>query len=159
MLEIIIILILVGIIAICVAIGVAIGKAKQNKYLNAGKIIKRKTEFWDEEETFVCAVSYDAIVNAVRATNYAEDGITVNFFNNRITFEAYGWDSSLDVAGNAGDKYVYKYSVHSYRTRKGMIRDPLRMNIVLTSVEKMFLSLDPTTTLETHKIKRTTRTL
>ena len=54
-------------------------------------------------------------------------------------------------------KYCYRLSFTGWRTRRGMPYNLISMNVFLTQTEKMLLSLDPETTVETHKMEIKTK--
>ena len=70
---------------------------------------------------------------------------------------SHAWNAVIEYQGTQDGKNVFKFSFPAYRTRNGMPYRADTMNIMETAVEKAILSLDPQTTVETHKMKYKTK--
>jgi hypothetical protein len=154
-------LIIIGVLA---AIGIAlfIGKQNTDKLLQEGKIINRKSGFWEEKQFFELNAPYEAVLAAARNVDYTGTAadITYNFDGKKIIFFRSGksWNAALQYLGMSEGKYLYSLSFTGWQTRRGVPYDVNSMNILLTQTEKMLLSLDPETMVEVHMMELNTKT-
>lgn len=122
-----------------------------------GNMIRRDSEIWTEEELFFTYRPFDEILNEIKSKDYNNCRVTVepHVNDNFILFKGPGFNASLDYKGKQEEKYVYSFYFPAYKDRVYEFAGD--MNILLTTVEKAFLSLDNGTMTETHKLAYHTR--
>ena len=133
------------------AILFVLGLVKKKKLLRAGKITKRSPRFYDEPERVITDASYEALVSLIKSAGFPDCRAGVDFDNSNrsvLLKSDFAWNATIEYAGRQNDKNVFKLSFTSYKARKGVPHNPNSMNAFLTAAEKMFLSLDPGTTVE-----------
>ena len=154
-------LLLVGImLAVCIPLGISKGKQMREE-LEKGNIVKRDDKFWDEETYFYTKATYDEVKKKITETDFSNskvhteidiDGCKAVFFCPNPKY----WTAFLEYCGESDGKHLFKYYVYSYVENKlSMVF--WDMNYCLTSVEKVFLSLDGETTTEIHQLQRKTK--
>ena len=151
-----IILIFVAIIAIFVVFF----KKRNEKLMSEGKIIQRKTSFWEEAEYFITSSTFNDIAYSVKSTDLSDCKVSIEFDseNRLILFKSsYSWNAAIQFQDSLNGKNLFKFSFPAYRTRNGVPYRIDTMNVMQTAVEKILLSLDPQTTVETHRIKYNTK--
>jgi len=140
--------------AICYGI-IFYTNASRKKTLKAeNKIIDREAVFYKREYFFETSVSSlkeigDAIDKGILGSesisfepNYERGSI---IFHNNATFGTFG--ASLKAGENANGVYRYSFKIDAWREGDNGInrQDFFNANVLLTTVEKAFLSLDPQT--------------
>ena len=146
---------------IVIAVIVNVNKTKQLK--NEGKIIQRQSAFWENAEIFTTCATYEQVKSAVKSSSYSESSVTIEYDlggQNRILFKSkHSWNASLECLEQQNNKTVFKLYFPAWKTSKyGAPYNVNSMNALLTSIEKIFLSIDPTTTVETRKLEIKTKT-
>ena len=136
-----------------------IDKAKKLK--SEGKIIDRSRLFWEEEEIFELDAPYEEVAEGVKQTDYSDCAVDI-YYNidgkKKIVFKSgYSWNAALVYKGMSDTKHIYNLSFTVWKTRNGAPYDIFSMNIFMTQTEKMLLSLDPETMVETHRIQLNTK--
>ena len=138
------------------------GQMRANRLISEGKMIKRDGEFWNFAEIFtLTGVNYNQVLSAVNSTDFSEYKIDL-YPNNggraEILFKSgHGWNAKLSYTGENAGRFVYRFEFVAWNTHRGL---PLRadtMNMMETKIEKMFLGLDPQTTVETMENKLETK--
>lgn len=137
---------------------------KELNLLEEGKIIKRNDRFYDEEEIFtVKNATYEKVKEEINLMDFS--GIDVEVYPDSDDQEAIvfksggGWNALLMVVDKKDDVTVYNLKITIYNsTSGGLAYYPMEMNVLFTSIEKLFLKLDPNTRVETREIKRKTKT-
>ena len=152
-------------LGMAVIIGIAwyFGSQRQNRLVEEGKIIKRDGNFWESSEYFtLTGVDYSKVLEAVNNTYFSDLKVTIypnNGGKSEILFKSsYEWNAAIDFLGEEEGKFNYKFSFTAWNTYKYGV--PLRadtMNMMETKVEKMFLNLDPNTSVRTQEMKLKTR--
>lgn len=132
----------------------------RNKKLEAeGQIVQRDYEFHRTEQLFICDIAPEALFDAIKKRDYSNAGATASQSSdpNRIVFRSsHQWNAQLSYRGKRGDKNVFSYSLTNWHTHKGVAWRVDTMNMLLTSVEKVFLSMDQSTLIEKHKMETKT---
>lgn len=142
-------LICVAVVLIGVVVGLAIG-SKYRKLYNKGVALKRPYDFHKQEYTFKTIVpGIDNMLSALNLNVLAQQNISVNRETNaeRVIFgNPAGSFTAFIQAENSGQEgvYCYRFRIHSWTSHKGTILNSARMgiNVVLTALEKAFLTLD-----------------
>ena len=151
-------LVLVFLLAAVIAgVAIMLRKQKEDELVGQGKAIHRKLGFWEEAEVFSTNTPYEAVLEAVKGTDYSEMKATVypnvNGEQAVLWKSTHAWNAMLKYTGEKEGKQTYRFAFTGWKTRNGGVYSPESMNMMVTSVEKMLLSLDPSTTVETHKMQ------
>ncbi|WP_405342208.1 hypothetical protein [Ruminococcus sp.] len=157
----IIILFIVAVIGIGIAVGVSNAK-KTDQMAREGRIIQRQMTFWESAEYFTTTATYEQ-VKAVVKNNHFSDSYVDIYYNvegkQAIVFKSnHSWNAELDCLETQGDKNKFKLYFPVWKTHRGMPYDVNSMNALVTSIEKIFLSLDPATTVENRRMEVSTKT-
>jgi len=151
----------IGISAAIIAIAVMVGQQRGKKLMAEGKIIKRDISFIESTETFTLAgVEFAKLTSALQRMDTGDTGVSWKSKDaaQAIIFQSsHGWNAQLSTLENSNDKNRYCFQFTSWQTRKGIPWRVDTMNMLLTAIEKMFLSLDPNTQVETARVKTKTK--
>ena len=150
-------IVIIPVVAFIAVIAIVSAK-KQKELLQQGKIIKRKMDFWDDAEMFLTIATPQAVFSTIQRTDFSDCKVSTEYGTNIVVFKSdHSWNACVEYLGMQGERHVFKCSFPAYMTRRGMPYNPATMNMMLTSIEKIFLMIDPQTTVESHKVKRTTK--
>ena len=146
--------------AAAIAIGVLIGMKKvkaTKKLLNEGKIIKRDYHFAEKGEEFTAHIGSLAALGETLnqmpvPCKMQGNTAQVNFTGTTYAARLYKVDFNSEL-GMA----TYRFEFTAWKTYRGMYEQNDEMNMVLTAVEKAFLSLDAQTTVGTYDINFKTK--
>ena len=140
----------IGAIAVGVIAGVIIGK-KNRKLMDSGVANKnRSADFYMQETTFKTVVpDLQTVLGALDtdALSGQKINVTKDSEHNRLIFRDSGSFAATlrDVGSNTEGIHCFAFRVNTWKTNKyGSIEISARMgaNIVLTTIEKAFLTLD-----------------
>ena len=140
----------IGAIAVGVIAGVIIGK-KNRKLMDSGVANKnRSADFYMQETTFKTVVpDLQTVLGALDtdALSGQKINVTKDSEHNRLIFRDSGSFAATlrDVGSNTEGIHCFAFRVNTWKTNKyGSIEISARMgaNIVLTAIEKAFLTLD-----------------
>ncbi|MBQ6469161.1 MAG: hypothetical protein IJJ50_03800 [Lachnospiraceae bacterium] len=152
---------IIGLSAIIFGIAIAVGNSRQKELMSEGKIVKRDYSFWENMEIFSTGIPYAAVLNAVRNTDYsdlkADVYPNVNGQAAVLWKSSHAWNAKLLYAGENAGRQIYRFSFTGWRTRNGSPYRPDTMNMMMTRIEKMILAMDPSATVETHKMQLKSR--
>lgn len=155
-----------GIFAILLSIAI-LGAAlyyhhqKKERLRSEGKIIDRSSYFYKEGEEFIVLVADKTIVTQkIRGLNYGEMKISMRADENRQIFSFSGvyFTAQLLLKEIQNEKSVYDFSFTSWKESNGAVLDYYSMNMLITAIEKAFLSIDPNTQIRTWKVDFKTKT-
>lgn len=151
--------IVLGIIVLGITIYVGY---QRNKTLKAEeKIIDRNIRFIEEGEEFTLLISDKNIVTQkIKNLPYNDIGVSMNGNSDKqiFNFSSTYFTAQLSLKESSSDKSVYAFSFTGWRERNGVAVELLKMNMLLTAIEKAFLSIDPNTQVRTWKIDFNTKT-
>lgn len=140
-------------------------KAKADALIDEGKMIKRNMMFWKKIEFFTTSSDYEAVkkaahemdlsgTNAYISEDEELDGKGVILFKSKSR-----WNAAIMYKGEKEDgKYLYRFSFTTWESENGFPKDENSMNVMMTGVEKMFVTLDPDTTVETEQMNVKSKT-
>ena len=156
-----IVLIIVAVVGIGIAVGVSNAK-KTDQMAREGKIIQRQMSFWESAEYFTTTATYEQVKAAVKNNSFSDSSVEI-YYNNggkqAIVFKSsHAWNAELDCLETQGDKNKFKLYFPVWKTHRGMPYDVNSMNAFVTTIEKIFLSLDSATTVENRKMDVSTKT-
>ena len=139
---------------------------KKTELMSKGMIIERGNNFFKQVHLFQTRVGDFAIISGAINRNvlneqqitfepYIEHGQII--FDNRISFGSFR--ARLTMLGQQDGKYHYRFQVESWREGQyGITRQDLfGANVLLTAIERAFLSLDPETTADQMASKYKTK--
>lgn len=137
-------IILLVLIAFVIVVGY-FAYQKQKQLLDEGKIISRDYGFEDYAEIFTIKdVSFDEIWDALKKADYSgKVSGNVDKANERVLYKGVDWEAHLYHMKNEDDRNAYCFEFTRWSTRKGMTQSATDMNIVLTTIEKVFIGIDP----------------
>jgi len=130
--------------------------AEQGAALMAeGRIINRDSEFMKNAQTFsLSKVSMDEIITAMKNKGLPFDGLEWKTGDGVMTFKGSDWDAQMVKLESGDNRDKWKFSFLSWNEMKyGGATSFTAMNVLLTAVEKAFISLDPSTKVQTERIK------
>ena len=135
--------------AIAIGIGVALGmkQAKQNKQLiSEGKMIRRDLRFAEKGEEFTSRVgSYKALADKI-SSMYSpckiEGNASTQVLFTGSTYAARLYKVKFDEPSGIG---IFRFEFTHWKSSGGVYENVNAMNVLMTSVEKCFLELDPNT--------------
>lgn len=134
---------------------------RDKRLFNSGKIIYRKRRFAEEAEEFILTMTDSSLVGKkLRELPYQEMKVAMNskaeqefiFSNSRCS-----WKARLFLKGSKGEKVIYCFEFLNWQVNNGAPIGDLYMNMLLTAVEKVFLSLDPHTEVQTRLMETKTK--
>ena len=128
-----------------------------------GDIIEREKAFWEDEEVLFTTASYEDILSAIKKTDFRKALVTItpNINGQKVVLfqnKTFGFNAILQYNGKQNNEHEYVFCFPSWTTRNYTVPGEGMMNILMTTVEKMFLILDPDTEAEVHRMKATTKT-
>lgn len=142
--------------AIAIAIGVVIGvkRGKEIKALqNDGKIIKRNMNYAEKGEEFTSKIgTYNALAQALKQQGIpceAEGTTSTQVLFSGTDYRARLYKVDFDEPSGIG---VFRFEFTQWKTGRYTYTNETGMNMLLTSVEKAFLSLDPNTAVSTYAL-------
>ena len=146
------------ILTIVIVVGIVVAKYFMNKRLTEeGKIVERKGTFWEEEHLFTTTATYEAVREAVGKTSFSDCKADVYPDYNgekSILFKSIdAWNAEVEYCGEQDGKHQFKFSFLVWK-----YDGTYSMNIILTTIERLFLSLDPSTTVQTRRMQVKTKT-
>lgn len=154
------IVLLTVIVAAVMGVGIYISMKFQNKMVADGKIISRRTNFMESAEEFtLSAVDPAQVTEAVKALDYAEMHTKMQGSSEQQLFKFTGitWSAQLHKLRDNGTQVVYRFEFTNWKTQNGTPQYGIYMNMMMTAVEKIFLSLDPNTQVRTVPLEFKTK--
>ena len=151
------------VIVIFVVIGVALALAqltyvrRNREMISAGKIIKRDISFEGYAEIFTLSnADFAKVVSALKTMDISDAGVSWESkgATRTVDFKSiHEWTARLMALKSSGERYRYSFQFTGWQTHKGVTWRSDTMNMLLTGIEKVFLSLDPNTQLGTEQLK------
>ena len=134
-------------------------KQRDDQLIEEGKMQKRSLMFWKKIEYFTAAPDYEAVKKAAHEMDLS--GTNASIMEDEeleqkgiILFRSKSkWNAAIMYKGEKEGKHLYRFSFTTWESENGFPNDQNSMNIMMTDVEKMFVDLDPETTVETEEMK------
>lgn len=148
---------LVGIVAIVIVAGVKNGK-KITQLKNEGKIINRKSNYAANGEEFTSKIgSFQALRDQLEKLlpecwREGNTSTVVNFKSSSFSARLYKVD--FDAASGIG---IFRFEFTHWRTGRYGYEEDTLMNMLMTAVEKTFLTLDPNTSVKSYELNIKTK--
>ena len=139
--------ILIAVVAIGIGVMLGMKQAKQNKQLiSEGKMIRRDLRFAEKGEEFTSRVgSYKALADKI-SSMYSPCKIEGNASTQVVftgsTYAARLYKVKFDEPSGIG---IFRFEFTHWKSSGGVYENVNAMNVLMTSVEKCFLELDPNT--------------
>lgn len=133
---------------------------RHHKLVSDGKVIERGRNFVEQAEDFILTLEAPAqVVERIRALPYAEMKVSMRMEGNgqSFLFSGSNWSAKLYRKNDEAEKAVYSFQYLQWKTYNGSIQYEDHMNMLLTAIEKMFLSIDPNTKVKTRLLETKTR--
>lgn len=136
---------------------------QKNRLTAAGKIIDRPRNFIEQAENFTLTGDSGRVATEVDRITYSDMNITMSSNAQkdhfRFTFSnmAGSWQSVLYRTEAPADQLSYRFQFTNWKTRDGVVVGELQMNMLLTAIEKMLLSIDPNTQVQTSLLETKTK--
>ena len=149
----------VKVIALIIALVIAaIGFYQKVPHRKEGRTVSRPRDFAAYSETFTLRhVSDDEFTAAVKASApHARAGESMHGNAAKLVFEG-SFGAELVRTEQTDEKSVYTFRFTNWKSRYGVPNDEEEMNLLLTAVERMFVSLDPNTKVISQKEDITTK--
>ena len=147
--------IVIAVLAIAlVAVCFVLNAKHRGELLSAGVILQRQRDFVEYADTFTLAtISNEQFAAAVETANLtAGTASKMQGNSGRIDFQAgVNYSAVLYRVEQTAEKSVYCFKFTKWRSQHGAPVCADAMNTLLTSVEKMFLGIDPNTQVTTVK--------
>ncbi|MBQ8923908.1 MAG: hypothetical protein IJ053_03845 [Lachnospiraceae bacterium] len=142
-------ILIVLVFVVAIAAGVIIGLNNKKLFDTGVANKKRSYDFYEQEHTFKTLVpNIDTLLNAMDRNTLGQEGISISKDSRRLVFRnsAGTFTASIVATGNSRVEgvHLYKFRVNSWKEKNGMINMSARVdsNVVLTAIEKAFLTLD-----------------
>ncbi len=148
-------------IVLLLGIGAYIGYKRVRPMAHSENLIRREGAFWEDGELLYTRAAYEDVLTAVRRADLSEcraemqpdaGGKPVILFRSQDR-----WYAALRYYGFHDGEHQYEFQFLRWDTRS-LGTAVYSMNILLTIVEKIFLSLDPDTEAEIHILDTETET-
>lgn len=132
---------------------------RHKKLVDSGKVIDRERNFVEKAEDFIVSPEASGEVQKrIQALPYAEMKASMRTEGNGQSFLFTGstWSARLYRKDDEAGKAVYSFQYLNWKTHDGGIMYEDYMNMLLTSIEKMFLSIDADTQVKTRLLETKT---
>lgn len=142
--------------AVVVLVAIIVRNTKREKSMaEDGLIIERRHNFVKQAEIFTTKASIPDFHAAFEKMDKPPMGLTWDgdsrkglYFKTNLGFEA-----QLLAMNSDSDAHRYQFNFTKWRTYNGTPQYITEMNALVTAVEKAFLSVDPSTKVETQDMK------
>ena len=155
--EAIIIIVIVAVVVVLVVVAQLVYLRRNKAMISGGKIIKRDISFQEYAEIFTLSnADFTIVIPALKSMDISGTGVSWESKGGTKTVDfksSHEWAARLTSLEGDGEKYRYCFQFTEWQTNKGVPWRQDTMNILLTSIEKAFLSIDPNTQVVTERIK------
>lgn len=134
---------------------------KTQRLTSEGKIIKRGGLFYQEGEEFTIAEYNPTLVTKkIQGLSYSEMHVSMSGNSEQQVFHFKGptFEAQLSLREHDQSRAVYGFNFTRWKTNhNGSVYSVYEMNMLLTAIEKMFLSIDPTAQVRNWKMETKTK--
>ncbi len=151
--------ILLSVLAIGIGLAIGIPRGKKIKALrDQGYTVMRAPHYAEKGEQFTsrvgsCSAVKDGLLNVPLPCEMEGNVSTVVNFNSR-SFAARLYRAAFDEQSGVA---VYRFEFTRWKSARYGYEDETSMNMLMTSVEKVFLKLDPNTGVQSYGLNFKTR--
>lgn len=154
--------IVVVVIVVAIIIGVTVGMKQKNvidKLISEGRMIKRDIDFMEKNYFYTSPIAtYKQIYEKLNSSDLSGTGVSWNGRIGDISFQStLGWSARLAEVESDDGNHKYLFHFTNWETYRGIPQNTTSMNVLLTTVEKCILSVDPTTKVTTTEMKLKTK--
>ena len=144
-------LVLAIVLAIAIPLGIKQGKANK-QLIEEGKMIPRGNRYAEKGEEFTSKIGSmenlkEKLQNMYLPCRMEGNTSQVKFTGEKFSARLYKVDFD-EPSGIA----IYRFEFTSWKTYRGMYEQNNSMNVLMTSVDKVFLELDPNTAVKSYDI-------
>ena len=128
----------------------------QQPALDEGRIVKRKYVITEQAEEFTLrGADFARVLQGIQDADLRGSGVSVqrNDTNQAFFFTGSNWKAEMYRKNDVGDQNVWYFHFTNWKTYRGMVQEHIPMNILITAIEKMFLSIDPGAQVQNIPIK------
>lgn len=132
---------------------------RRKKLIDSGKIIERGSSFVEKSEEFILSLEAPGVVaKQIQTLPYEEMKVSMRSEDNDRIFQFTGstWSAKLYRKNDEDGKAVYAFQYLNWKIHNGGILYEDQMNMLLTSIEKMFLEIDSETQVKTRLLETKT---
>lgn len=132
---------------------------RHKKLVDSGKVIERGRHFLEQAEDFILISEAPAqVVERIQAIPYSEMKVSMRIEDSgqSFLFNGVNWNARLYRKNDEAGKAVYSFQYLHWKTYNGSVQYEDHMNMLLTAIEKMFLSIDPNTQVKTRLLETKT---
>lgn len=132
---------------------------RHQKLVDSGKIINRDRNFVEKAEDFVLTLDgSDEVARRLQEISYTEMKVSMRILDDGHSFQFVGntWSARLYRKNDEDGKAIYSFQYLNWKTHDGGIMYEDHMNMLLTAIEKIFLSIDPNTQVRTRLLETKT---
>lgn len=136
---------------------------KQERQLTSdGKIICRSRRFMEQAEDIILVCNdRNLICEKIKALSYSEMKVAMTAdgqqaFHFSFSHPRGNWGASLCQREAPEGKVAYRFQFTHWKVSDFGVIGEVQMNMLLTAVEKMFLSIDPDTQVKTQLLETQT---
>ena len=140
---------------VIVIIFIVAGKIYQIKLKKGGKTVDREDGFWEYEQRYTTSVSHEDFEKAIaKKSSTIPAMIKVDADNNRIVFKSGidNWTAIITYNAIKEGKNLFSFCFAYYEKKENVVCGTHSMNVVMTSLEDIFLSMDPQMTVDKKKL-------
>lgn len=130
------------------AAGLYLCVKERARLLDEGKILDRPRDFVRQAQEFTLTLPDEArVTEGVQGFDYKRLGVSMKGSDQQQSFRFAGpdWSASLRRLSREGQTSVYRFEFTGWRSSGGVPTRALQMNMLLTAVETLLLSIDPHT--------------
>lgn len=141
------------IIAIMV-IAAVVGKKRGDRLLAEGKVIKRNANFYKNKQFFKSFINdQQAFFNALTAAAQGTGICSVSGnYGSTVIYKGKTWTARLERLQSNDGSLMFSYALSQYDEYRGLPKNIVDFNIMLTAIEKVFLQFDPGTQITEQAI-------
>lgn len=139
------ILLIVGAVAIGLTLGLRQGKVN-HQLMDEGRIVQRKYVITEQAEEFTLrGADFARVLRGIQDADLRGSGVSIqkNDANQVIFFTGSNWKAEMYRKNDIDNQNVWYFHFTNWKTYRGMVQEHIPMNILITAMEKMFLSIDP----------------
>lgn len=132
---------------------------RHQKLVDSGKVINRERNFVEKAEDFVLTLDDPGeVARQLQELSYAEMKVSMRIGEGGHSFQFTGstWSARLYRKNDEDGKAVYSFQYLNWKTHDGGVMYEDHMNMLLTAIEKVFLSIDPNTQVRTRLLETKT---
>lgn len=132
---------------------------RHKQLVDAGKVIERGRHFLEQAEDFILMPEAPAqVAERIQTLPYSEmkASMRIEGSGQSFLFTGSNWSAKLYRKNDEAGKAVYSFQYLHWKTYNGSVQYEDHMNMLLTAIEKMFLSIDPNTQVKTRMLETKT---